>query len=279
MSEQVVSGQHAFETGGTIVAYYVRGNGPPCFVAPYAWGVNSEVIRSFFRTLEDRLTFIYHDPPGTGRSGPPMDQSDLGLERVISDMFALQARLEIPQAVFMGHSSGSASALVYALKYPERVTDLIMTGAGATFPDVLRSPELRASLDPSTHEKDDVRFRRFIASMLGPEIRTRGGKLRMGRAMRFSIGFNFERAAYNFNEMKTWDVRDDLGGLEARTLILAGKHDKLTPLKWGREMRKRIPDCKLVMFEKSGHFPFLDEPEKFRGSVLGFLKKSPAKDR
>jgi len=277
VAEQVVSGQHAFETGGTIVAYYVRGRGPPCFVAPYAWGVNSDVIRSFFRPLESRLTFIYHDPPGTGRSGPPMGESDLGLDRVVSDLFALQSRLGIAHAAFLGHSSGSASALVYAMKYPDRVTDLVLVGAGALFPDILKSPEMSAIIDPETRERNEERFRRFVAYLLAPEIKTRKGRLAMGRAMKSSMGLNIDRAGFNFNEMRTWDVREDLGDVSVRTLILAGKHDKLTPLKWAREMRRSIPDCTLVTFERSGHFPFLDEPERFRHAVLEFLRPNQPK--
>jgi len=203
-----------------------------------------------------------------------MIESDLGLDRIVSDLFALQSRLGIARAAFLGHSSGSASALVYALKYPDRVADLVLVGAGALFPDVLKSPEISAVIDPKTREKDEERFTRFVAYLLGPEIRTRRGKLAMGRAMEDSMGLNINRAAFNFNEMRTWDVRDDIGDVRARTLILAGKHDKLTPLKWAKEMRKSIPDCTLVTFENSGHFPFLDEPERFRRVVLDFLRRS-----
>ncbi len=90
--------------------------------------------------------------------------------------------------------------------------------------------------------------------------------------MKFSLHFNIDRAAYNFSEMKEWDVRHELGGLDVRALIMAGAHDRPTPPRLARELHKRIKGSKLVMFNRSGHFPFLDEPEKFKDAVLGFLE-------
>ncbi len=272
LDTRLVPGQHAFETDRTIVAYFVRGKGPPCFVAPYPWGMNSEPIRSFFRPLEKRLTMIYHDPPGSGRSGPPARESDLGLMRVVTDMFALQNRLGIPKAVFMGHSGGSACALVYALRYPARVNSLILIGSGSKLPDVLKSKEVGDVVAIALEERNDENFRRVQARLLGPEIRTRQGKLAMGRAMKSSIQFSIERAAYNLNELGNWNVRQDLGKLAVRTLIIGGKHDKLTPPKFAKGLHRGIKDSELVIFDDSGHFPFLDEPKKFFDTVTKFLK-------
>jgi len=264
-------GQYAFETGGTIIAYYIRGRGQPCFVSPYPWGLNSEPIRSFFKPMERNLTMIYHDPPGTGRSGPPMEQDDLGLERVVADLLALQTRLGTGPAVHIGHSGGSACSLTYSLRYPERVGDLVLIGSGAKLPDYLEIRDVGEALGASLRERNEENFRRFMAVFLGPEIRTKKGKLAMGKAMKSSLQFNIDRAAYNFSEMRAWDVRGQLQDLEARTLILAGRHDKATPPKLARDLHRKIKGSELLVFDKSGHFPFLDEPEKFGRAVLGFI--------
>ena len=265
-------GQFAFETGGTIIAYYIRGQGPPCFVSPYPWGLNSEPIRSFFRPLERNLTMIFHDPPGTGRSGPPMQEDDLGLGRVVSDLFALQTRLGTGPAAHLGHSGGSACSLTYSLRYPERVSDLVLIGSGAKLPDYLRIRDKGEAMGVSLRERNEESFRGFLAAFLGPEIRTKNGKLAMGKAMKYSLQFSIDRAAYNFSEMRAWDVRGGLGDLDMRTLIMAGKHDKATPPTLARDLHKRIKGSKLIVFDKSGHFPFLDEPKEFIRAVLSFLK-------
>ena len=273
MSAKLSQGQHAFENDRTIIAYYVRGRGPPCFVVPYAWGMNSEPMRVFFKPLEKRHALVYHDPPGTGRSGPPARERDLGMSRVVNDLLALQNRLEIPRTAILGHSGGSAVALSFALRYPERVNSLILVGSGAVIPDVLREKDIGEAAVEALGTRDEDSFRRLQSSILGPEIRTKRGRLTMGRAMKNSIAFNIDRAAYNFMELREWDVRGAIGELGVRTLILAGKLDKLTPPQLSRELHKGIRGSKLVIFKESGHFPFLDEPDKFFPLVDGFLRE------
>lgn len=279
MTAKLVPGQHAFENNRTIIAYYIRGKGPPCFIVPYAWGMNSEPMRVFFKPLEKKLTLIYHDPPGTGRSGPPPRDRDLGMNRVVDDLLALQNRLEIPRAIFLGHSGGSAVALAFALRHPDRVSSLIIVGSGGVIPDVLSSPAVRDAATESLGRRDEDSFRRLQAGILGPEIRTKSGKATMGRAMKHSFGFNIDRAAYNFMELREWDVRDSVGGLPVRTLILAGKLDRLTPPQLSRELKKGIKGSKLVVFKKSGHFPFLDEPREFFKAVTDFLDEKESAHR
>ncbi len=218
------------------------------------------------------MTMIYHDPPGTGRSSPPLVESDLGMERVVSDLFALQTRLEIDTATFLGHSGGSACALAHALRYPERVSNLILIGSGARLPDFRKVRGVGEALAESLRERNEKNFRRFLAAFLGPEIRTRRGKLAMGNAMKHSLQFSIDRAAYNFREMMEWDVREEIRSLLVSTLIISGEHDQATPTKLARELHKGIKGSKLVVFDKCGHFPFLDEPERFRKTVIGFLK-------
>ena len=271
MEALLATGQHAFEHDGTIIAYYIRGRGPPCFVPPYPWGLNSEPIRSFLRPLETHVTMIYHDPPGTGRSGPPLTEKDLGMERVVSDLFALQTRLGLDDAIFLGHSGGSACALTYALRYPERVSSLVLIGSGARLPDYGKVRGVGEALADSLRERNESNFRRFLAAFLGPEIRTRRGKMAMGKAMKHSIQFSIDRAAYNFVEMIRWDVRDKIRSLSIRTLIIAGKQDEATPVTLSRELHKGIKGSRIVVFDRCGHFPFLDEPERFRKAVVEFL--------
>ncbi len=277
MTGHLSEGQHGFVEGRTIIAYYIRGRGPPCIVAPYPWGLNSEPIRSFFKRLEQKMTLIYHDPPGTGRSGPPMKERDLGMGRVVSDMYALQSRLNLRHAAFMGHSGGAACALSYALRYPAKVSHLILIGAGPILPDILQSKEIREVLSAPNGSRDEHRFRQLQAEVLGPEIKTRHGKLAMGRAMKSSLHFNIDRAAYNFAEAKAWDVRNQISSLPMKTLIMVGRLDRLTPPAWAEEMRESIPDSKLVTFARSGHFPFLDEPVIFSNEVTKFLRISRRK--
>jgi pimeloyl-ACP methyl ester carboxylesterase len=55
------------------------------------------------------------------------------------------------------------------------------------------------------------------------------------------------------------------------TLILCGRHDPQYPLSCSEELAAGIRAARLVVFERTGHYPFLEEPEAFWQSVDEFL--------
>ncbi|MGH8726511.1 MAG: alpha/beta fold hydrolase, partial [Burkholderiales bacterium] len=57
------------------------------------------------------------------------------------------------------------------------------------------------------------------------------------------------------------------------TLVIAGEEDTVYPPELAREMARRIPGAKLVMFEHTGHLANLEQPEHFNQVVLEFLTK------
>ena len=66
---------------------------------------------------------------------------------------------------------------------------------------------------------------------------------------------------------------DRLKEVRAPTLILAGRHDPEAPLPCSEELLQGIPGSNLVIFEKSGHFPFVEEAPLFAQTVGAFLGK------
>jgi len=62
-----------------------------------------------------------------------------------------------------------------------------------------------------------------------------------------------------------------LGDVKAPTLILAGRHDPEAPLPCSEELLRGIPDANLIVFERSGHSPFIEEASQFAQTVGTFL--------
>jgi proline iminopeptidase len=62
------------------------------------------------------------------------------------------------------------------------------------------------------------------------------------------------------------DYRDRLGAVQASVLLMVGRHDPQTPLAAG------LPAARLLIFEKSGHSPFLEEPERFYSEIAALLE-------
>ncbi|MEG1997476.1 MAG: alpha/beta hydrolase, partial [Clostridiales bacterium] len=67
------------------------------------------------------------------------------------------------------------------------------------------------------------------------------------------------------------DLRSYLSQIGIPTLLIWGAKDTATPLTDGQLMEREIADAGLVVFEQSGHYPFLEEPARFHLIVDYFL--------
>jgi proline iminopeptidase len=76
---------------------------------------------------------------------------------------------------------------------------------------------------------------------------------------------------WSVNQMPLYDVRPRLGQLRMPTLILAGRHDRVCSLNQARLMEQGISGARLVIFEKSGHMPQMEETDRYTQTVADFL--------
>jgi len=73
--------------------------------------------------------------------------------------------------------------------------------------------------------------------------------------------------------MADCDGASRLGEIDVPTLILSGRHDFFCPPSQAERMRRGIRGSELVVFEQSGHYPFVEEAEAFRHAVRGWLAR------
>ncbi len=69
------------------------------------------------------------------------------------------------------------------------------------------------------------------------------------------------------------DYRESVKTIDIPTLICWGRHDALLPVSGAYDLHERIPRSELVLFEQSGHCPFLEEAEKFNATVGEFVTR------
>ena len=72
-----------------------------------------------------------------------------------------------------------------------------------------------------------------------------------------------------------YDLRPVLGDITATALVCTGRYDFITPLEeCGQPLAAGLPNATLAVFERSGHMPFLEEPEDFTDRVASFIDSS-----
>ena len=76
---------------------------------------------------------------------------------------------------------------------------------------------------------------------------------------------------FNDNEAASMDLRPSIEKITVPTLAIVGRHDFITNVAMAEEMVKYIPNAKLEVFEDSGHFALVEEPEKFYRVVKQFV--------
>jgi hypothetical protein len=79
------------------------------------------------------------------------------------------------------------------------------------------------------------------------------------------------RAAWGSRVAWRLDYRQRLAQVRAPTLVLAGRYDPQMPPACAAELARGIPDARLVVLERSGHYAFVEEPDAFWASIGGFL--------
>ncbi len=118
---------------------------------------------------------------------------------------------------------------------------------------------------------DDASIQQLLTTILplyfnkyDPEV---GAK--MGEATEYSAGaFNQGMGVC----LPTFNVLSRLDEITVPTLVMAGRHDWITPPTQGAErLHAGLPNSKLVIFEESGHFPFIEEHYKFVYAVRDWL--------
>jgi proline iminopeptidase len=78
---------------------------------------------------------------------------------------------------------------------------------------------------------------------------------------------------FNEKEAPTFDLRLQLKNIKAPTLVIVGRHDFITNVSMAGEMVKHIPKARMEVFENSGHYGFVEEPEKFYRVIKAFVEE------
>ena len=123
------NGNHLITDDGTQLYVKKSGEGPLCIFVhggPGAWSGSFEKLKG--ENLEKKLTMVYYDQRGCGRSGKS-SKGDYSLERMVNDIEAIRKHYHADKIYLLSHSFGGILALNYALKYPEHIQGLILANS------------------------------------------------------------------------------------------------------------------------------------------------------
>jgi len=266
---------------GHPIAYRQAGSGP---VLVLIHGITSEsgTWRRVMPYLARRFTVIAPDLFGHGASAKPKGDYSLGAHA--SAVRDLLVALGHDSATFVGHSLGGGIAMQLSYQFPERCERLVLVDSGGLGRDV--SVLLRAATLPGS----ELVLPLLVASRLLEAGRLAGSVLgRLG----LRAGTDIEEIARGHATLSDGEARSafvqtlrsvvDPGGQRVNAsnrlyltkhlplMLMWGEHDSLIPAAHGHATHGQVPGSRLEIFADSGHFPQLDEPERFLDVLIDFI--------
>ena len=265
---------------GTDLFYVELGRGRPCLVMHGGLGFDHTHLRPWLDQLGDTLRLVYYDHRGNGRSGRP-SLDTLTYQQFAADAEALRAHLGVEKIGVMGFSAGGAIALHYALSYPDHLSHLILVGTHAAwdYTDEIAanvagrnpSPEALAVFGASP-PATDAEFAQMVEAIM-PLYYHRFDPAANRCFLEDVVWSASAYAAYS-QALERHDVTARLGEIAAPTLVIVGRDDFITPPAQAERLAGGIPQAELVVLERSGHMPYVEESEVFAAAVRDWLRRT-----
>jgi len=171
--------------------------------------------------------------------------------------------LNISNFSLLGNSLGGHIALILAIKYPEKVNKLILSGSSGLYENTLggKFPK-RGDYNYIKNKTEEVFFdpKKATKKLVDEIFEIVNSREKVLRVLMMA------KSAMRHN------MKEDLPKIKQKTCIIWGENDKVTPPEVGIEFHNDIANSELFWIKKCGHAPMIEEPEKFNNLLIDWLK-------
>jgi pimeloyl-ACP methyl ester carboxylesterase len=256
------------DVGGTRLYYETAGSGSP-LVFIHGFGSDSRVWEAQFEPFAQQYLAIRYDIRGHGKSALPGGEP----YSHTADLKALLDHLNVPQATIIGQSMGGEIAIDFALTYPEKTASLVLVDS--TIGGYAWSEEWADSWIPIYQEfatsGASAALPLLIAHPLfAPGFRQPAVKAHLGKILSEYSGWHILNSDPVIDNQPP--AIECLERIQAQTLILVGQLDLPDFHAMSDLLAQKIPQSRKIEFAGAGHVLPMEEPEKFNGIVLSFLR-------
>lgn len=287
------------DANGVMIYYMMLGRGEPLMIVHGGPGASHDYFLPYLLPLARHNKVIFIDERGSGRSEKLEDPAGYTVENMVEDVEAVRQALGLGKISLLGHSYGGVLAQAYALKYQRNLSHLILgstfcstSAINAVFVRMKQNmpEELRQRIDGMEaqglfgHGKDFEKNRYTKDYMIAawgegyfPYLYQNHPDPNYDPTESGNTSWDLYREMWGSDgefvidgNLKSVEYTDRLPGIKVPTLILVGDHDESDPA-MSKVMNEKIAGSKLVIFPKSGHMTFVDQPGMFIKAVDEFL--------
>jgi pimeloyl-ACP methyl ester carboxylesterase len=265
---------------GVRIAYAEVGAGPPLLKAAnwlnhleYDW--ESPVWSHLLRELAAGHRLIRYDARGNGLSDWEVD--DISFEAFARDLESVVEATGIDRFALLGISQGCAVSIAYAVRYPQRVSHLVLYGGFARgrrkrgSPQEIEQADALLTLMRQGWGQENPAFRQIFTSLFMPDATAEQGRWFNQLQQKTTSPENAARIRRAVDEI---DVTYLLPRVTVPTLVLHCRSDAVQPFEEGRTLAAGIRGARFVALEGHNHMILEGDPgwPRFRDEVKAFLR-------
>jgi pimeloyl-ACP methyl ester carboxylesterase len=217
------------------------------------------------------------DLPGFGDSEMPAE--DISITRYGQCVDAVCEALDLGVVDLVGNSMGGFVAAEIAIAHRERLRRLVLVdAAGLSINDLLRWPtyaimQLAVAQSRWSWGAQQTMARRRLRHLAFRTIIRHPTKLPLDLVAAQANGPGYPGFIAASEALLSYDFRDRLGEITARTLVVHGEDDMLVPLADAWQFRHAIPNSRLRILRDTGHVAMLERPRTFNRLLEEFLSE------
>jgi pimeloyl-ACP methyl ester carboxylesterase len=268
---------------GLSVHYKVVGQGEPTMVLLHGFAASVFSWRKVMDPLGEAGTVVAFDRPAFGLTERPMPEewegeSPYSPEAQTDLTVALLDELGMEKAVLVGHSAGGTTALLTAIRYPERVEALVLEGAAVY--DYAGTPDwVGSALRTAPARRVGPLLVRSITLWGETIIReawSDPNKITVELISDYKKplqAVNWDRALWELVLARhPLSLEEQLDEVSIPVLVITGEGDRIVPARNSERLAQELPGAELVVIPQCGHVPHEECPGAFLEAVTGFLE-------
>jgi 2-hydroxy-6-oxonona-2,4-dienedioate hydrolase len=246
-------------TVGEQIAWH--GGSGPLLVLLHGAGDQAGTWHKVAPELKRHVQLVMPDLAGHGESEPVEGALSLGtllnaLEQVLDAIPWRAAPM-----VLAGNSLGAWMAMLYAQKYPRRVTRVILIDGGP----------INNVSEIGVMPKDREEARRALDAVLDPSTPRRPNFVLDDLVRISNTGPISRLLAAGVEDMSKYLLEDKLTGFPLPVDLIWGASDRLVPVDYAKKLQSQLPHCTLTVIERCGHAPQIERPQQLTQVLLQIL--------
>lgn len=234
----------------------------PAIVGIGGWIGSSELWAEPFAILSDRWRTIAYDHRGCGATVASV--SSITHENLVNDLIAVLDAYGVEQCILAAESSGALTAIDAALRYPQRISHLVIVDGMYHRGPVQENDPFTQGLRMA-YETTLTRFIELCVPEADSAHIKKWGRHILNRASQESA------IALRWTGSEV-DLRGKLSEITQPTLVIHGDKDMIVPLAQGQALAAAIPKSTLLVLNGAGHVPTLTRPEVVAKAIIEFVR-------